>query len=76
MCSSIVFLPNEICRAAAALLLFGSKHISAVLLFPRSILLRTITTGDVITQKHAVKTIHATKIVTSPSNEIVIVRND
>ena len=76
MCSSIVFVPNEICRAAAALLLFGSKHISAVLLFPSSILLRTITTGDVITQKHAVKTIHATKIVTSPSNEIVIVRND
>ena len=63
MCSSIVFVPNEICRAAAALLLFGSKHIAAVLLFPRSILL--ITTGDV-TQKHAVKTIHATKIVTSP----------
>ena len=76
MCSSIVFVPNEICRAAAALLVFGSKHISAVLLFPSSILLRTITTGDVITQKHAVKTIHATKIVTSPSNEIVIVRND
>ena len=76
MCSSIVFIvPNKICRAAA-LLLFGSKHISAVLLFPSSILLRTITTGDVITQKHAVKTIHATKIVTSPSNEIVIVRND
>ena len=75
MCSSIVFVPNEICRAAA-LLVFGSKHISAVLLFPSSILLRTITTGDVITQKHAVKTIHATKIVTSPSNEIVIVRND
>ena len=75
MCSSIVFVPNEICRAAA-LLVFGSKHISAVLLFPSSILLRAITTGDVITQKHAVKTIHATKIVTSPSNEIVIVRND
>ena len=52
------------------------KNISAVLLFPSSILLRTITTGDVITQKHAVKTIHATKIVTSPSNEIVIVWND
>ena len=78
MCSSIVFVPNEICHAATSLLLFGSKHISAVLLFPSSILamLRTITTGDVITQKHAVKTIHATKIVTSPSNEIVIVRND
>ena len=76
MCSSIVFVPNEICHASASLLLFGSKHISAVLLFPSSILLRTITTGDVITQKHAVKTIHATKIVTSPSNEIVIVRND
>jgi len=76
MCSSIVFVPNEICHAAAALLVFGSKHISAVLLFPSSILLRAITTGDVITQKHAVKTIHATKIVTSPSNEIVIVRND
>ena len=76
MCSSIVFVPNEICHAAASLLLFGSKHISAVLLFPSSILLRTITTGDVITQKHAVKTIHATKIVTSPSNKIVIVRND
>ena len=75
MCSSIVFVPNEICRAAA-LLVFGSKHISAVLLFPSSILLRAITTGDVITQKHAVKTVHATKIVTSPSNEIVIVRND
>ena len=74
MCSSIVFVPNEICHAAASLLLFGSTHISAVLLFPSSILLRTIT--DVITQKHAVKTIHATKIVTSPSNEIVIVRND
>ena len=43
-------------------------------LFPSSILLCAITTGDVITQKHAVKTIHATKtIVTSPSNEIVIV---
>ena len=77
MCSSIVFVPNEICRAAAALLVFGSKHISAVLLFPSSILLRAITTGDDITQKHAVKTVHATKkIVTSPSNEIVIVRND
>ena len=78
MCSSIVFVPNEICCAADALLLFGSKHKSAVLLFPRtsSILLRAITTGDVITQKHAVKTIQATKIVTSPSNEIVIVRND
>ena len=77
MCSSIVFVPNEICRAAAAaLLLFGSKHISAVLLFPSSILLCTITTGDVITQKHTVKTIHATKSITSPSNEIVIVRND
>ena len=77
MCSSIVFVPNEICRAAA-LLVFGSKHISGVLLFPSSILnlLRAITTGDVITQKHAFKTIHATKIVTSPSNEIVIVRND
>ena len=76
MCSSIVFVPNEICRAAAALFLFRSKHISAKLLFPGSILVRTITTGDVITQKHAVKTIDATKIVTSPSNEIVIVRND
>ena len=65
MCSSIVFVPNEICRAAA-LLVFGSKHISAVLLFPSSDLLHAITTGDVITQKHAVKTIHATKIVTSP----------
>ena len=75
MCSSIVFVPNKICRAAA-LLVFGSKHISAVLLFPSSILLCAITTGDIITQKHAVKTIHATKIVTSPSNEIVIVRND
>ena len=75
MCSSIVFLPNKICRAAA-LLVFGSKHISAVLLFPSSIFLRAVTTGDVITQKHAVKTIHATKIVTSPSNEIVIFRND
>ena len=76
MCSSIVFVPNEICRAAAAaLLVFGSKHISAVLLFPSSILLRA-TTGDVVTQKHAVKTVHATRIVTSPSNEIVIVRND
>ena len=75
MCSSIVFVPNEICRAAA-LLLFGSKHRSTVLLFPSSILLRAITTGDDITQKHAVKTVHATKIVTSPSNEIVIVRND
>ena len=41
-----------------------------------SILLRTITTGDVITQKHAVKTVHATKIVTSPSNEIVLVRKN
>ena len=50
MCSSIVFVPNEICRAAAALLVFGSKHISAVLLFPSSILLHAITTGDVITQ--------------------------
>ena len=75
MCSSIVFVPNEICRAAA-LLLFRSKHISSVLLFPSFVLLHTITTGDVITQKHAVKTVHATKIVTSPSNEIVIVRND
>ena len=77
MCSSIVFVPNKICRAAA-LLVFGSKHISAVLLFPSSILLCAITTGDIITQKHAVKTIHATKIVTYiyPSNEIVIVRND
>ena len=75
MCSSIVFVPNEICRAAA-LLVFGSKHISAVLLFPSFILLRAITTGDAITQKHAVKTVHPTKIVTSPSNEIVIVRND
>ena len=37
MCSSIVFVPNEICRAAAALLVFGSKHISAVLLFPSSL---------------------------------------
>ena len=45
MCSSIAFVPNEICRAAA-LLVFGSKHISAVLLFPSSILLRAITTGD------------------------------
>ena len=62
MCSSIVFVPNEICRAAAALLVFGSKHISAVLLFPSSILLRAITTGDV-TQKHAVKTIHTTKLL-------------
>ena len=52
MCSSIVFVPNEICRAAASLLLFGSKHISAVLLFPSSILLRTITTGDVSTCVH------------------------
>ena len=76
MCSSIVFVPNEICRAAAALLVFESKHISAVLMFPSSILLPAITTGDVITQKHAVKTIHATKIVSSPLNEIVIVRND
>ena len=76
MCSSIVFVPNEICRDAAALLVFGSKHISAVLLFPTSILLCAITTGDVITPKHAVKTVHATKIVTSPSNEIVIARND
>ena len=75
MCSSIVFVPNEICRAAA-LLVFESKYISAVLLFPSLILLRAITTGDVITQKHTVKTVHATKIVTSPSNEIVIVRND
>jgi len=76
MCSSIVFVPNKICHAAA-LLVFGSKHISAVLLFPSSILLRTITTGDVITQKHAdVKTKHATKIVTSPSNEIVIVQKN
>ena len=75
MCSSIVVVPNKICRAAAALLLFGSKHISAVVLvlFPSSILLHAITTGDVTTQKHAVKTIHATKIVTSPSNEVVIV---
>ena len=75
MCSSIVFVPNEICRAAAALFVFGSKYISAVLLFPSSILLRAITTSDVITQKHAVKTIHAiaTKIVTSPSNETVII---
>ena len=47
MCSSIVFVPNEICRAAA-LLVFKSKHISPVLLFPSSILLRAITTGDVI----------------------------
>ena len=56
MCRFIVFVPNEICRAAAALLVFGSKHVSAVLLFPSSILLRAIiiTTGDVITQKHAV----------------------
>ena len=78
MCSSIVFVPNEICRAAAALLVFGSKHISVVLLLPSSILLRAVTTGDDITQKHAVKTVHATKIVSSPSNEIVIciVRND
>ena len=76
MCSSIVFVPNEICRAAAALLVFESKHISVVLLFPSSILLHSITTGDDITQKHAVKTVHATKIVTSPSNEIVIFRND
>ena len=78
MCSSIVFVPNKICRAAAAFLLFGSKNISAVLLFPSSILLRAITTGDaiIITQKHAVKTIHATKIVTSPSNEIVLVRKN
>ena len=76
MCSSIVFIvPNEICRAAA-LLLFASKHIPAVLLYPSCFLLRAITAGDVITQKHAVKTVHATKIVTSPSNEIVIVRND
>ena len=67
MCSSIVFVQNEICRAAA-LLVFESKHLSAVLLFPSSILLHAITTGDVITQKHGVKT----KIVTSPSNEIVI----
>ena len=58
------------------MLVFGSKHISAVLLFTSSILLRAIITGDDITQKHAVKTVHATKIVTSPSNEIVIVRND
>ena len=76
MCSSIVFVPNEICYAAALLVLFRPKNISAVLLFPSSILLRAITTGDVITQKHAVKTVHATKIVTSPSNEIVIVQND
>ena len=74
MCSPIVFVPNEICRVAASLLVFGSKHISALLLFPSSMLLHAITTGDVITQKHAVKTIHATKIVTSPSNEIVLVR--
>ena len=78
MCSSILFVPNKICRAAAALLVFRSKHISAVLLFPSSIFLRAITTGDVITKKHAVKTVHATKIVTTPSkfNEIGIVRND
>ena len=77
MCSSIVFVPNKICRNAAALLvlIFGSKHVSAVLLFPSSILLRAKTTG-VITQKHAVKIIHATKIVTSPSNEIVIVQKN
>ena len=75
MCSSVVFVPNEICRAAA-LLVFGSKHISAVLLFPSSILLRDRTTGDAIAQKHAVKTIHATKIVTSPSNEIVLVQKN
>ena len=60
MCSSIVFVPNEICRAAA-LLVFKSKHISTVLKFPSSCLLHAITTGDVITQKHAVKTVHATK---------------
>ena len=76
MCSSIIFVLNAICCAAAALILFGSKHISAVLLFPSSILLHTITTEDVITQKYAVKTVHATKIVTSPSNEIVLVQND
>ena len=77
MCSCIVFVPNKICRAAAAaFVVFESKHISAVLLFRRSILLRAITTDHVITQKHAIKTVHATKIVTSPSNEIVIVRND
>ena len=51
MFSSIVFVPNEICRAAASLLLFD-QNISAVLLFPSSILLRTITTGDVITCVH------------------------
>ena len=73
MCSYIVFVPNEICRAAA-LLVFGSKHISAVLLFPSSNLLRAIATSDVIAQKHAFKTIHATKIVTPPSNEIVLVQ--
>ena len=79
MCSYIVFVPNEVSHAAASFLFFGSKHMSAVLLFPSSILLCTITTGDVIIQKHTVKTIHATKIVTSPSkfNEIVIVhKND
>ena len=62
--------------AAAALLVFGSKHISAFLLFPSSILLRAITTGAAITQKHAVKTIHATKTVTAPSNEIVLVQKN
>ena len=75
MCSSILFVLNEICRAAA-LLVFESKHIPAALLFSSSILLCAITTGDVITQKHAVKTIYATKIVTSPSNEIFIVRKN
>ena len=73
MCSSIVFVPNEICRAAA-LLVFGSKNISAVLLFPS--FAHAITTGSVIIKKHAVETIHATKIVSSPSNEIVTVRKN
>ena len=57
--------------------LYSSQKISAVLLFPSFVLFRAITTGSeyVATQKHVVKTVHATKIVSSLSKKIVIVSN-
>ena len=69
MCSSIVFIPNKVC-CAAALFVIVTKDICCAAV-PSFILLRTITTGyeyvASITQKHVLKTIHSkiSKIVSS-----------